>query len=200
MERNTLKDTDSATLKIDLQQGFYLSPIVKTDKAAYLTHLADPYITSNLLVVPYPYTEEHADFWLDLRANDTFPYTFFAIRRSDGFLIGTIGTHIEKNNHILEFGYWLTSEYRGMSLMPVAIQVFCRYVFQHFPGAHRIQAGIFSFNDASGRALVKAGFTNESGILRHYYKKGDQFIDAIMYSLLSTDVMPVVEVKTRSEK
>eukprot|EP01031_Cornospumella_fuschlensis_P024578 gene24578-29695_t len=186
--------------RLDLQLGYYLSPIERTDKAAYLLHYADPSITDNLLVVPFPYTEEHADFWLDLREQDTLPYTFFAIRRSDGFLIGTIGAYVEDSKHSCEFGYWLAAEYRGLSLTPVAIQVYCKYMFQQFPIIHRMHAFVFAHNDASGRALLKAGFVKESGILRHYHKKGEQYIDATVYSLLSTDEMRLVEVKAARRK
>jgi RimJ/RimL family protein N-acetyltransferase len=190
---------------IPLQKGYYLSPIVRTDKAAYLQHYnADDSITRNLLVVPYPYTEEHADWWLTKREQEARnPETFFAIRRGeDGFLIGAIGTGYEpgKTNmadpylgHSAEFGYWLSVEYRGLGLMPAVIQAFAKHCFTNL-GIHRLQASIFSFNEASGKALIKAGFTKE-GCLRHYYKKNGQYLDAISYSLLSDDALPDVVVK-----
>lgn len=183
---------------IPIQQGFYLSPIHKGDKAAYLHHYADPSIAQNLLQVPYPYTEEHADFWLNLRRTQAKnPETFFAIRREDGYLIGAIGTGFDPKDtgksHSAEFGYWLSNDYRGRSLMPAVIQVFAQHCFTKL-GIHRLQATIFHFNGASGRALVKAGFTEE-GLLRHYYLKHGRHIDAISYSLLPTDEMPSVVVK-----
>ena len=38
---------------------------MRTDKAAYLEHFADPEIAHNLLAIPFPYTEADADWWLD---------------------------------------------------------------------------------------------------------------------------------------
>lgn len=181
---------------IPIQLGFYLSPIEKTDKSAYLQHYADPSIANNLLMLPYPYTEDHADQWLDTREkNAKNPETFFAIRRSDGFLIGAIGTGFDGTNgeHTAEFGYWLCNEYRGRCLMPAVIQVFAKHCFTKL-GVHRLQASIFSFNKSSGNALNKAGFTQE-GLMRHYYKKGNEYLDAISYSLLKTDPIPTVVVK-----
>jgi ribosomal-protein-alanine N-acetyltransferase len=186
---------DTNDHRIDIEEGFYLSRIVQRDKEAYLLHYQDPSIAHNLLRVPYPYTEEHVDFRLDyLEKNRKDPEVVFAIRRPDGFMIGSIAVDIETGAHKAEFGYWLAKEYRGINLMPAVIQVFSKYIFEKL-GIHRMQATIFWFNDASGRALTKAGFTKEGGILRHYYHKNGEYIDAISYSLLSTDVLPEIHLK-----
>ena len=69
---------ESKSIRLEVTDEFYLSPIVRTDKAAYLKHFADPEIAHNLLAIPFPYTEADADWWLEpLRAvhrlaNDEF--------------------------------------------------------------------------------------------------------------------------------
>lgn len=192
-------------IPIHVQKGYYLSPIKLDDKPAYLKHYnTDDSIARNLLAVPYPYSEERVDLWVTKREREAKnPETFFAIRRNeDGFLIGAIGTGYEPGKtdvndpylgHTAEFGYWLSGEYRGLGLMPAVIQVFAKHCFTKL-GIHRLQASIFSFNEASGRALTKAGFTKE-GYLRHYYKKNGQYLDAISYSLLCDDPLPELVVK-----
>jgi hypothetical protein len=47
----------SKGVRLEVADGFYLSPIVRADKAAYLEHFADPEIAKNLLAIPFPYTE-----------------------------------------------------------------------------------------------------------------------------------------------
>ena len=56
---------ESKSIRLEVTDEFYLSPIVRTDKAAYLEHFADPEIAHNLLAIPFPYTEADADWWLD---------------------------------------------------------------------------------------------------------------------------------------
>ena len=153
---------------IQLEHGFYLSPIVETDKAAYVEHFKDPSIAKNLLYVPYPYTENDAEFWINMRVKEAKnPETFLAIRNSAGYLIGAIGTGYSAGNMStsmltsVEFGYWLAPDYRGKNLMPVVIQHFAKHLFSSFPELHRLQASIFSHNQASAKALQKAGFTEE---------------------------------------
>jgi hypothetical protein len=41
-------------IRLEVADGFYLSPIVRADKAAYLEHFADPEIAHNLLAIPFP--------------------------------------------------------------------------------------------------------------------------------------------------
>jgi hypothetical protein len=56
---------ENKSIRLEVADGFYLSPIVRADKAAYLEHFADPEIARNLLAIPFPYTEADADWWLD---------------------------------------------------------------------------------------------------------------------------------------
>lgn len=175
--------------RLQVTDSIYLSPVVRSDKAAYMRHFTDPLIARNLMRVPFPYTDADAEWWLDHRAaNARDPETHFAIRRGDGFLVGGIGlvSELVAGAHAAECGYWLAKEHRGQGLMAQILPVFARHAFDRL-GLHRLQASIFPFNDASGRALEKAGFTRE-GTMRHLHRKGDEFIDGVVFSLLSTDL------------
>ena len=54
-------------MKINVRDGFYLSSIRKNDKAAYLEHLNDKSISDTIPLMPYPYTESMADWWIQRR-------------------------------------------------------------------------------------------------------------------------------------
>jgi RimJ/RimL family protein N-acetyltransferase len=154
---------ESKSIRLEVTDEFYLSPIVRTDKAAYLKHFADPEIAQNLLAIPFPYTEADADWWLDhCEQSVGSPVTNFALRAPSGYLIGAIGVvgALSPDAHSAEFGYWLAQPYRGHGLMPRVIRTFSDYAFQQLR-IHRLFATPFSSNLASHRALEKAGFQRE---------------------------------------
>lgn len=177
---------ESKDIRLEVTDGFYLSPIVRADKAAYLEHFADPEIAHNLLAIPFPYTEADADWWLD-RCEQSVgsPMTNFALRAPSGYLIGAIGVvgALSADAHSAEFGYWLAQSYRGHGLMPRVIRTFSDYAFQQLR-IHRLFATPFSSNLASHRALEKAGFQRE-GLLRHHHLKQGIYLDAIVYGRIS---------------
>ena len=179
--------SENRNIRLEVGDGFYLSRIARTDKAAYLEHFTDPEIARNLLAIPYPYTESDADGWLDrCEQVAASPITLtFAIREPSGYLIGGIGVVGEwlARDHRAEFGYWLAQSYRGRGLMPRAIQAFATYVFQQLR-LHRLYATPFASNLASHRALEKAGFQRE-GLLRHHHFKQGTYFDAIIYARIS---------------
>lgn len=173
---------ESKDIHLEVANGFHLSPIARTDKAAYLEHFADPEIAKNLLAVPFPYTEADADWWLDhCEQSVGAPMTYFAVRAPSGYLIGAIGIvgAPPPDAHRAEFGYWLARSYRGQGLMPHVIRTFTAYAFQQLC-IHRLFATPFSSNLASHRALEKAGFQRE-GLLRHHHLKQGVYLDAIIY-------------------
>ncbi len=77
--------------------------------------------------------------------------------------------------------------------MPAVIQAFATHCFSRLQ-VHRLEAKVFSFNEASCRALTKAGFSRE-GLLRDFHSKDGKYIDAVLFSLLSTDVVLDITVK-----
>jgi len=46
---------EGKSIHLEVADGFYLSPIVRADKAAYLEHFSDPEIARNLLAIPFPH-------------------------------------------------------------------------------------------------------------------------------------------------
>jgi ribosomal-protein-alanine N-acetyltransferase len=175
---------EDKSIRLEVADEFYLSRIVRSDKAAYLKHFADPEIARNLLTIPFPYTDADADCWLD-RCEQSVgsPMTNFALRAPSGYLIGAIGVVRSAAGHRAELGYWLAQSYRGRGLMPRVIRTFSDYAFQQLR-IHRLFATPLSSNLASHRALEKAGFHRE-GLLRHYYLTQGTYLDAIIYGRIS---------------
>ena len=174
------------SIHLEVADGFYLNRIVRSDKAAYLEHFADPEIARNLLTIPFPYTEADADWWLDRCERSVgSPMTDFALRAPSGYLIGSIGVDRDPsaNAHRAEIGYWLAQSYRGRGLMPRVIRTFSDYAFRELR-IHRLFATPVSSNLASHRALEKAGFHRE-GLLRHYHLKQGTYLDAVIYGRIS---------------
>lgn len=170
--------------RIDLEGGYYMSPVHAGDKAAYMAHFADVEIARNLLRVPFPYTSADADWWIaHRRANARDPETHFAIRRADGFLVGGIGMSGEDPVPVApaEIGYWLAAECRGKGLMPIAIRAFAQHCFTRLD-LSEVTALPFHWNAASCRTLEKAGFTL-AGRLPGRFTKGGEKIDALDYRL-----------------
>jgi RimJ/RimL family protein N-acetyltransferase len=180
--------------RIEMADGFYLSRIVRTDKAAYLEHFADPEIARNTLAIPFPYTEADADWWLDqCEKQASEPEKVFAIRERGGSLVGAIGIDgvLPAESHEAEFGYWLAKPYRGRGLMVHAIRVFADHAFQKL-GLHRIYATPFVHNIASQRVLEKARFQREGLHRRHHLKNG-VYLDAVVYERFAESDVGAVE-------
>ena len=176
------------TQRLEIGDGFHLTPIRPADKTAYLEHFADPVIGLMLLAVPVPYTEADADQWIAHRLKNAREREIqFGIRLGDGFLIGGIGLVEERSNSIYrgEIGYWLARDYRGQGLMPRAIRVFADYAFRA-PQLHKLTATTYPFNPSSSRALEKAGFTLEGRLREHVRaRNGSEYYDALVFGLIA---------------
>jgi RimJ/RimL family protein N-acetyltransferase len=175
-------------MRIELHDGFHLSPVRDGDQPAYVEHFRDKGITDFMLLIPYPYTAEHAEFWvrLCLENQKQQPHpTELAIRRPDGFLVGAIAImlHTGKGAHRGELGYWLAKSYRGRGLMTEAVRAMTHYGFATL-GLKRIEATAFIHNPASRRVLDRAGFARE-GTLAGWHCKDGKLIDAVMFAIVA---------------
>ena len=175
-------------VRIELHDGFHLSPIRDGDQAAYVEHFRDKGTTDWLLKVPYPYTAQDADSWVNLRLKAALAEPTpanFAFRRADGFLIGGIGLVLNRDlaPHRAELGYWIAQDYRGRGLATAAVRGVVAYAFGNL-GLKRIEATTFIGNFASHRVLEKAGFTRE-GLLQAYHLKDGILIDAFMFAIVA---------------
>ncbi len=177
-------------MKLDVRDGCYLSSIRTNDKAAYLEHLNDKTISNTIPLMPYPYTESMAVWWIQRRIdffNRNGKEISFALRNSKGYLIGSMGVDDLSigETHRAEVGYWLASAYRGQGLITDALGVFVEYAFNYLE-VTRLTAHTLDFNKASAKVLQKNNFTLE-GCLRQHTKTRNGLFDVLAWGLLKSD-------------
>lgn len=85
-----------------------------------------------------------------------------------------------------EIGYWLVPRARGRGIGSRAIALLARWAVKE-AGLARVEAYVIPDNIASQRILEKAGFHRE-GLLRSYLSYKDRRFDALLYSLLPSDL------------
>ncbi len=175
-------------IKVDPQVS--LTPYDQDDKVALINFLNDEDVANNTLVIPYPYTPQDADEWLELTARQWAEgnRSNWCIRHHDGQLIGGIGRmmHYGAESHLDEIGYWLGAPFRGQGVMTRAVRAYCKYLFEN-EGLIRITATVFPHNPASVRVLEKANFQRE-GYLRKRYRKNGKYIDGILFAKIKEDI------------
>ncbi|MCR5362009.1 MAG: GNAT family N-acetyltransferase [Bacteroidales bacterium] len=134
--------------------------------------------------LPNPYTDENADWWLNMvTKSEGIDGTFRAIV-VDGKIVGSIS--IERKAYIYrldgELGYMLLRDYWNRGLMSRAVGQVCEIAIKEL-GLNRITANVFLPNLASQRVLLKNGFTQE-GIMRNAAIKSEKIYDILIFGLL----------------
>lgn len=61
----------------------------------------------------------------------------------------------------MQIGYWLGEQHWGQGIVTEAISFFSDWAFEHFQHVVRLEAEVYEGNDASARALQKAGYVFE---------------------------------------
>ncbi|KAK4755796.1 hypothetical protein SAY87_009553 [Trapa incisa] len=89
-----------------------------------------------------------------------------------------------------EMGYVLAHGHWGKGIATAAVKMAAAAVFRERPELERVEALVDVENVASLRVLEKAGFTRE-GTLRKYVVLKGKSRDMVMFSLLSTDLLPL---------
>jgi [ribosomal protein S5]-alanine N-acetyltransferase len=158
------------------------------DASEFERLIAPKEVTDGTLSFPHPVPEG----WGIERINRMFErfesgeHVEFAIcARDSGKLIGGIGLGITTRHKRGGLGYWLGADYWRQGYATEAARAVLDYGFQTLE-LHRIEAGHYPRNPASGRVLEKIGMQFE-GVMRGDLLKGDQFEDTVLYARLSTD-------------
>ena len=172
---------------IAISNEYYLSPVTDSDKDRIALCCNDEELFRNTLRVPYPYTENDAQNFLNFVTECRIKYGTdmqFAVRDKSGIMLGVVGvvSKYSKGSHVEEIGYWIGRDFRNQGLASKAIRAFTDYLISHL-NYIRIEAIVFQHNEASQRALLKAGFQYE-GLLRKLHVKGDRALDCKLFSFI----------------
>ncbi|MGK4007002.1 GNAT family N-acetyltransferase [Sorangium sp. So ce1036] len=167
-----------------------IRPWAPADAGALAKHANDRRIWENVRDrFPHPYTRADAEAWIAFCEEQDDPARNLAIEVT-GEVVGAIGLERFDDVHrnTAELGYWIGAPFRGRGLATEAVVAMTRYGLAHL-GLERIQAGVFHWNDASARVLVKAGYTLEGRLRRHAVKEG-RVGDVLLYARVREDASP----------
>ena len=122
------------------------------DKARLTELIGDPRVSEKLSNVPYPYTDEDAEYWMGIVHSSEFNLNIF----HDGLLIGGIGL-TPQGDGCCELGYWLGFEYWGKGYATEASNALLgdASVEACF---RQVRANVYEGNNASSKVLEKVGF------------------------------------------
>ncbi len=165
-------------------QNIVLRPYRNDDQEALVKHLNNRKIWDNVRdVVPFPYTPDDADWWINHNLQQVGTPENLAIDLN-GALIGAVGLILGNDVHRInaEIGYWLSENYWNQGIMPDILAKMVNYTFENFPAIQRIFAGVFEYNLASMKVLEKAGFHLEA-IHRKAIIKNEKIWDEYLYVL-----------------
>jgi [ribosomal protein S5]-alanine N-acetyltransferase len=122
-------------------------------------------VSSMTGAVPYPYTVEVAEGWIELNKwaiRRGIRYNF-AIANENDELVGGIGIFPSRQANVMgdgpawEVGYWIGEAHWGRGYASAALTLILDFLKSELE-ADRCDAGVFAGNLASQRVLSKAGF------------------------------------------
>lgn len=145
-------------------------------------NLVDRSYLSNRL--PYPYTEESADWWLGMVSEHDGKDGVFRAIVVDGKVAGNIS--VEQKSDVYckdgDIGYLLLTDYWSRGIMTEAVRQICAIAFSELDIV-RITGLVYAPNVASQRVLEKNGFVRE-GIQKNAVYKNGQIYDLFLYAKL----------------
>ena len=161
------------------------------DASAFERLIAPKEVTDGTLSFPHPVPQGWGIECINrmterLESGDHVEFAIVA--RETGAMIGGIGLGITARHKRGGLGYWLGTDFWRKGFATEAARAVLNYGFQTLE-LHRIEAGHYPRNPASGRVLEKIGMQRE-GLMRGDVLKGDRFEDTIMYARLRTDPTP----------
>jgi RimJ/RimL family protein N-acetyltransferase len=157
------------------------------DVPAVAAACQDDEIARWLALVPQPYTEEHARFYVDECIQADQDRRAFAIAdASTGDVVGSIDMHINRlqTGHV---GYWVAAQARGRGVASDALRALSRWAFESL-GLGRVELVTDPENIASQRVAEKAGFQREAVLRSILLNRDGSRRDGVMFSLLPEDL------------
>lgn len=136
------------------------------------------YVTNRL---PYPYTEEDADWWVNMTQEQDGREGIFRAIIADGEYVGNIS--VEKKSDVYEkcgeVGYLLLTEKWSNGITSQAVKMICEIAFEKLD-IIRITGCVYEPNKASRKVLEKNGFSLE-GVMKNAVSKNGNIYDLCVY-------------------
>jgi len=135
--------------------------------------------------IPHPYGIGMAEVWIAshrIRYTEGSQLIFAVVRKTDGWIIGTVGLIFEQDHARADIGYWIGVPFWNQGYATEAATATMSYAFENLL-LYRITASHFVRNLASGRVLEKLGMLKE-GLLRQHLLKDGIYEDVIIRGIL----------------
>ncbi len=134
--------------------------------------------------LPHPYTEESADWWLEMVSEHDGKDGVFRAITADGKIVGNIS--VEQKSDVYckdaEIGYLLLTDCWSKGIMTEAVRQICVEAFSKLD-IIRITGLVYAPNIASRRVLEKNGFVRE-GLQRDAVYKDGKIYDLCIFGKL----------------
>ena len=110
------------------------------------------------------------------------------ITELDGARAGAMAWELtsERNGIVHVGGLAVHPDFRGRRLADDAARLFQRHLI-HERGFHRIELEVYGFNERAQRHAERSGFVRE-GVKRQAYRRGDGWVDSVLYGLVAEDL------------
>ena len=163
----------------------FLRPGWPEDWAELLTVINDQGVVRNLATAPWPYTMEDAMAFARRPQEWLFPHFFITMPTREGSkLIGSAG--LGQHGDQVELGYWIARSHWGQGYATEAARAVLQLA--RALGHRRIYAAHFVDNPASGKVLVKAGFSRSGEpVARYSLARGGEAPSVPFAAHLGTD-------------
>ena len=161
-----------------------LRPLQKSDNQAIAVLINNKKILDMLMDrIPFPYTLADADFFIDLKLEES-PRSTFAIVDASDTILGVISLELKSDiyRYQAEVGYWIGEPHWGKGIATNAIRLITDYGFNEL-GLMRIVACVFEGNTASMHVLRKNGYEQEAVLKKSVFKHGE-FLDEYLFTKL----------------
>jgi RimJ/RimL family protein N-acetyltransferase len=161
------------------------------DVPAIAESCAEPEIARWLDLIPQPYTEDDARWYVahcEQGWREGTNSNFAIVEVASDRVVGAMGArHLEAEHGVTEVGYWVRADARGRGYAPRALRLISDWLLDAL-GVARVQLRADTGNVASRRVAERAGFVEE-GTLRsaRFNARLGRRGDFVMYSLLPSD-------------
>ena len=161
------------------------------DAPSLARHINHPLISRLTTNIPYPYTLENADQYIQVnlsvvKSSPRDSYKFAIELKDQKGVIGSAGLiKVDWKNRRAEIGYWLGVDYHRTGIMSEAEKAVLAFGFDELK-LHKIYGRALAINEGSNALFRKFGF-RQVGVQKEDRLKEGVWVDVILWELLNKD-------------
>ncbi len=163
-----------------------LEPLAEEHLPALDALIADP-VSLQFTRLPEPTPPGFPRLWLEMYQagrRDGTREAFVALADDGSFLGLALAPEIDRDAREIELGYMVVPDARGRGVATAMLRALTTWAFEE--GALRAALIINADNVASERVAARCGYVRE-GLMRSIHLKGEQRVDATLWSRLPSD-------------